>query len=380
MLLLLLACGVATAPSAPSTPASVSVESEQPAQLLTGYAFELDIADRKVDRARQATSTADLPGSWVRLAHAHLGRNRLTGENHDIDLAQEAFEQARQRDAGNLEVRLLEANLLQKRHQFRDAVAILESLESSPTVEQALAGARFELGAYEPSLQVLLAAADQGRPKPQLLAQIGVWEWKLGRFDDAERHLEAAIDSYHGVERWPAAWQHLMLGLMDLDRGRYDDARVHYERASSEVRGWWLVEEHLAELDLLQGKPNRALRAYEKVVEQTGNPELIGALADAYDAVGRTEEGTATRARATAAFEAQMKTHGSLISGHAIEFFLEHGTPERALELAQANASMRPNGEALSFVADALDRHGREGEAAEIRAQVRASGWWLPEE
>ncbi len=89
------------------------------------------------------------------------------------------------------------------------------------------------------------------------------------------------------------------------------------------------LEEHLAELDLLQGNPNRALRAYEKVVEETGNPELIGALADAYDAVGRTEEATATRNRATEAFEAQIKSHGSLISGHAIEYFLEHGTPEQ---------------------------------------------------
>ena len=198
--------------------------------------------------------------------------------------------------------------------------------------------------------------------------------------------LHGIVPAHFGTAKSPRSLQDShdevmkLLGLMDLDRNRLDDPRVHYDRGASEVRGCWLVEEHLAELDLLQGNPNRALRAYEKVVEATGNPELIGALADAYDAVGRTEDATKTRDRATAVFEAQMKTHGSLISGHAIEYFLEHGTPERALELARANAAMRPNGEALLFVADGLERTGATAEANELREQVRASGWWVASE
>src|SRR5690606_4698872 len=49
--------------------------------------------------------------------------------------------------------------------------------------------------------------------------------------------------------------------------------------------------------------------------------------------------------------------------GHALAHFLEHGTAERALELARANHALRPGGEATVLLAQALYRSGRIEEA-----------------
>lgn len=392
-LLLLLACGGAEAPPAP-VPDSEPVqeapptaehadheapEGEVPIEDLHGYDREVRVIElrRRVIGKRLAARKDD-PARKVAYANALLDLQRLTGDLNLIEAAQRLADEAAEVQPETPRVKTLQATLLAKRHRFGDALAIYETLPKSRSNRIAIANTRFEMGEYEPALAELRAIAAEERPDPHLLASIAIREGKLGRFDVADATMAEAAKHYHNkVERWPVAWQHLMLGLMDLDRGRYEEAQAHYLDARKEVLGWWLVDEHLAEIDLLLGMPNKAIRAYEKVVAETGNPELIGALAEAYEAAGRAEEAEQTRARAQKAFDEQVARHGSLVSGHAIEFYIEYGDPKRALELATANAEMRPNGESKLLLADALEKNGDAAGAEKLRAEVKKSGWFV---
>lgn len=388
VLLLLLACGGADAPSpepVPDAPAQATPASPPaPPSLkeLEGYPRELLIVQKRLERAdaRMQTRPHD-PVQLLTLAQALLTRQRLTGDLGDIEHAQKLLDRAVQMDPDLAGIPPLKASLLSKRHHFRDALSIYASLPDSRDTRIARATMRFELGEYVPALDELKAiAAEDRKPDPHLLASIAVREGKLGRFEDADATMARARESYFNkIERWPVAWQHLMLGLMDLDRGDTLAARSHYLDADREVPGWWLVREHLAELDLLDGQHDRAIATYEQVVDETGNPELIGALAEAYEAAGRKEDAEKTRKRAHDAFDALVASHGSLASAHAIEFYNEYGDPARALELAEANAELRPNGESLLLLADAREKNGDVDGAKALREQVAASGWFVPQ-
>ena len=85
-------------------------------------------------------------------------------------------------------------------------------------------------------------------------------DWRTGHFDQADRRFADALDTFHGVSPEPVAWLHLQRGLLDLDRGRDAEAAVHYAAADAALDGWWLVEEHLAELDMRSGRWARAAR------------------------------------------------------------------------------------------------------------------------
>lgn len=159
----------------------------------------------------------------------------------------------------------------------------------------------------------------------------------------------------------------LQMGLMDLSRGRYEEALAHYQEADRRFDGWWLVHEHIAEVEVLLGHLDEAERRYRDVVERTNNPELIDALADLLEQRGHADEAATFRARADARFEEQLEQLPEAAYGHALEHFLEHGTPERALELAEANYRMRPGGEATVRLAQALLRSDR---AADARARL----------
>jgi len=132
----------------------------------------------------------------------------------------------------------------------------------------------------------------------------------------------------------------------------------------------WLVHEHIAEAEACLGHLERAEEIYRDVVERTDNPELIDALADVLEERGHDAEARPFRERADRRFEQQLAQLPEAAYGHALEHFLAHGTPERALEIAQANFALRSGGRASVRLAQALIRSGRYEDARARLADV----------
>ena len=79
--------------------------------------------------------------------------------------------------------------------------------------------------------------------------------------------------------------------------------------------------------------------------------------------------------RAEAIYRERLKIFPEASVGHAVDHFLQFGTPAEALALARRNAELRPYGDAQIALAAALFRAGQAGAAAECIARVEASGW-----
>src|SRR5690606_36652229 len=130
--------------------------------------------------------------------------------------------------------------------------------------------------------------------------------WQTGRFEQAERWLGAAEARAAGDGR-ERAWIELQRGQIDLDRGHLDEALGHYRRADRLFSGWWLVEEHIAEIYALRGEHGATERRYRDRIERTGSPEFMDALARVLEARGRSQQARALIDRPTRAYERRLE-------------------------------------------------------------------------
>ncbi|MBK8236719.1 MAG: tetratricopeptide repeat protein [Deltaproteobacteria bacterium] len=198
----------------------------------------------------------------------------------------------------------------------------------------------------------------------------------MGRPDEAEALYRQALDMYHGATREPAAWLHLQLGLLDLGRGRWDDALAHYRDAEAKLSGYWLIDEHIAEILTLQGKTDEAMALYLDIIARTDNPEFMDAVAGILLAQDKADEAKVYIERADARFRVLSARYPEAAYGHALDHYLEFGDDlAHVVELAEKNHALRPNPDAKQRLAQAYRKAGRIDDAKRVITQALASGW-----
>jgi len=180
-----------------------------------------------------------------------------------------------------------------------------------------------------------------------------LWWFRTGEYEKAEERYAFHARNYHAREAEGAAWLDLIQAIMDLDRGRYDDALAHLDDADKDMSGYWLVDEHRAEITALKGDTKTAETMYREIIDRTNNPEFMDALASILAETGREEESKQWVDKATTRFEEQLKLYPEASYGHALGHYLDFGPPERALELAEKNHKLRPNVAAKILLAQA---------------------------
>lgn len=197
----------------------------------------------------------------------------------------------------------------------------------------------------------------------------------MGSPGEAAALLEAAEKRYHGGSATMKAWFKVQRGLIEWDRGQIDQALVLYAFASDELEGWWLIDEQIAEAKRLKGDTAAAKALYESIIRRSGLPEHMDELARLLREGATPASATEWIKRAETIYRARLKLFPEASVGHAVDHFLQFGTPAEALALARRNAELRPYGDAQIALAAALFRAGQAGAAAECIARVEASGW-----
>ncbi len=310
---------------------------------------------------------------WLDLeqaASAWLERARLSGRWEDYLRAEETLARAFDLAEPGAGPFLTRARLSFTLHRFGAVEADLERAERTlllpPEEARAIAELRadlaFHAGRYAEARSAFEALLSKERT-PTRLARLAQWHWKTGGFEAAEPLLEEASRRLSEAGGEGLAWIELQRGLMSLDRGRLEEALAAYRRADAALPGWYLVEEHLAEVLTRQGQLADARRIYEDVVARTGSPELMAALAEVLDGLGEAQAAAEWRRRAGDGWERWLVALPEAAYGHALEFFMEHGPPARAVELAERNRAVRPSGESEALLAAAYLRAGRQAEA-----------------
>jgi tetratricopeptide (TPR) repeat protein len=362
--------------AAPAAPAPGSYE-----------AAEADLAKKR----KLAEVMADAaPGSWSRRAQAttaELSYAQLTGDYDAYAAAErslaEAFRVARSNiDDDAVGPLLLKAQLSFELHRLPDALESLRAPERQAEFFHnqrllaeitSLRGAvKFQLGDYEEGLATLRRSAELD-PSAGHRQRLAIALAKVGGDDEATRIFEET--EREAVAPRARAWIALQRAQMDLARGRRAEARRRLELACALFPGFWQTEEHLAELDAEEGHTDRAIASYRALVTRTNDPEFMDALARLL-AERDPAEARALLERSNALYDARLSLLPEASYGHALEHFLRMvPDPARAVEVAEKNRALRPNGEARTRLAQAYLRAGRMQEARDEILSVTSSAW-----
>jgi len=324
---------------------------------------QLDTDIASIDRLTEKNPTNRL--NYERSAAAYMRRARLTGSYDDYAKAEAAVEAAFEYRPASGSF-MLRSKLHYTLHRLIEARQDFDA--AKPSADRSPSGVA-SIEAHEGNLAMQAGdskkaalhfeASLKAKRTSSNLASVAVFHWKTGEFDQAEALFREALKSYHGKPMEPRAWLHLNLGLLDLDRGRYDDALAHYREAETFIKGYWLIDEHIAEILTLQGKTEEAKTLYLDILERTNNPEFMDAMAGILFEAGKEDEAKAYVAKARKRYEEQTAKYPEAAYGHALGHYIEFGEdPAFVLELAKKNYALRPNLEAAVMLAQAQLKAG----------------------
>ena len=301
-----------------------------------GYAGALTKLDGQLEQARLL---AEQRGGWADhelVAQLAIRRARLTGSIDDWVTADRALDAAfalAPEGGGPLLTRLeLDLSL----HRLDAAEARIAQVEAAPlrtnAIELRLALARGDLEAQHGRL-------DRARLDFERAEQLGASATVLagrrallaGRREQPERARSSLAQARaHARADQAIAWLLLQEGLVEWRRDRPQAALVRYEAAEDAFPGWWLVTEHRAEALAALGRRDEAESLYRQVVEQTGHPELMDALAQLLRRSGREDEAREWVAKARAEHERRLTLLPRAAGAHALDHLLRHA-PDQPL-------------------------------------------------
>ncbi len=344
----------------------------------SSYGERLVLAELNLREAEAAQAAdPDVADTALAVVEAALELAWLSGDYDWLARAETTLDAAQTAAGRSPRTCLVTARLHLTLHR---AAAASEALrECGPwsderTREQLLADVRLMRGEPDVAAAVYRRLLHQRVEVGTLARLAGVHE-VLGHPEEAKALLAEAERRDHGGDPAQRAWLKLRRAEIALHQGRWDEARAIYLAAEQTLPGWWLVEEHLAEIEALLGQTAAARDRYAAIVERNGLPELMDALAVLELTLGATASAESLRERARERYESRLARFPEAAAGHAVEHFLHDPHAARALELAEANHAGRPTGEAATILARARWRSGLRTEACAVIESARGRGY-----
>jgi tetratricopeptide (TPR) repeat protein len=374
-------------PPSEATPIAAS-EEEGDEEDTAGADAAADPTLAAIDEAIAAAErrAAQRDDDWLHLqiaANRYIDRARASGDWADFQKAEDALNRAFERAPEEGGPHLTLAAFEYAMHRLARATAALDATDEyavpipgqGPSIAQLRADIAFHSGRYEEARRGYEALLEESRT-PSLLVALAQYHDKTGDQETATSLLEEAGEKARVESAGTRAWVSLVRGLFALERGAWDEALMHYRDGLEATPESWLHEEHIAEILTLRGEEALAVPIYERVIARTANPELMDALAGILKEQGETERAQQLVARAREGWERRLEMFPEAAYGHAIDHWLEIEEDfPRAVELAEANAESRPNGESKTILANAYLAAGRVDDAAGVVEEVLASPW-----
>jgi tetratricopeptide (TPR) repeat protein len=272
---------------------------------------------------------------------------------------------------------LLKANLDFKFHRLGQVKQDLETgrdLSCTTQGKVLLADLDFQEGRYEDARRGYEEAIQDDLTWDNL-ARLAYLKWKLGDTAGADQLYAEAEDELTAKEMRHYAWVELQQGVLDLRCGRYADAQTHYDRAGRAYSGYWLVDDHQAELSGAQGRFEEAAALYERVIARAPKPELQQALGELYETMGEKDRAEACYEKSLNAYLDSAAEGAVHFYHHLVDFYADvrHDGCE-AIRWARKDIELRRNFATLAALAWALYRAGELVEARETMADALDSG------
>lgn len=335
------------------------------------------VTDYERELTRMQKDLADRSGRPSEFLRLLYRRAALTGSAADVRAAEAGIGQALQRIGPVEDVMLVKAALDLKLHRLSEAaraLAALSSGEDSVPIMLLRGDLALQEGRYEEARRGYARVADRGA-RWDTLARQAYLESRIGDLALADRLYAEAEDELSAKEMRTYAWVRLQRGLLSLRQGRHDEAMVHYRRAERAYSGYWLVDEHIAELLGAQRKFDEALARYRDVIARAPRPELHQALGDFYVFMGRPEQAAPWHDQALARYLESAERGDVHYYHHLASFYADvRRNGAAAVKWARRDAELRPNAATRETLAWALYRESRYAEALAVIRDALASG------
>ena len=272
---------------------------------------------------------------------------------------------------------LLKAHLDFKFHRLAKAkqdLAMAPCLADSVQGQQLKADINFQEGRYLDAKSGYERAIKESRTWDNLV-RLAYFEAKMGEAAGAEQLYAEAEEEITAKEMRSYAWVELQRGLLDLSHGRYAETEAHYHRAGEAYSGYWLIDEHIAELRGAHGKFDEAVMLYEAVVDHLPKPELQQAIGELYTLMDKPGQARAWLDQALAAYSKSVQRGDVHYYHHLADFYAdvrENGT--EAVMWARKDLELRQNFATEGALAWALYRNGEFAEALNLVERALSSG------
>lgn len=342
------------------------------AQARTDYEIELWRAEKNI--ATIAPTDIEKATKLVfRLYH----RASLIGDLAGFGSAEAAIDDAIRRFGPKEDLCLLKSNLDFHFHRLAAAKRDLDmvpALASRFEGKALLADLDFQEGRYQIAKLAYQELIRENRTWDNL-ARLAYFESKMGDTGAADRLYFEAQDELSAKEMRSYAWLELQRGVLDLSQGRYDDAGAHYKRAAQAYSGFWLTDEHLAELLAAQGQYEQAIALYERLLARAPKPELQQTLGEVYMIVGDPERADRLFEKALATYLESANRGEVHYYHHLADLYTDvRPDPAQSLRWARKDTELRNNFSTQTALGSALCLGGQVDQAIDLIERALSSG------
>jgi len=344
----------------------------------TDYETELGRMDKEISELEENMSSGPIDGgTTTRLLYHMFHRASLTGSFAEFEVTETAINNAIRRIGPWADLCFLKASLDFKFHRLPNTKQDLEMvrcLADSPQGKVLKADIALQEGRYQDARTGYERAIEDNRTWDNLV-RLAYFDTKMGDEASAEQLYVEAEDEITAKEMRSYAWVELQRGLLDLSHGRYEETRVHYNRANEAYSGYWLIDEHVAELLGAQGKYEDAVALYKEVIVRVPKPELQQAIGELYALMGNPDKGQSWYEKALAGYLESVQ-HGDVHYYHHLADFYADAREDgkEAVKWAQKDLELRQNFATQAAMAWAYYRNGQFTDALDLMNKALSSG------
>jgi tetratricopeptide (TPR) repeat protein len=304
-------------------------------------------------------------------------RASLTGNLAAFEVAEKSLKRAIAELGPASDLYFLKANLDFKFHRLAD---VRNDLETGRDLLDTMQGRAlradldFQEGRYQEARAGYEAVIKEDLTWDNL-ARLAHFKFKMGDVAAAEQLYIDAEDELTAKEMRHYAWVELQRGVLKLRQGSYEEAAAHYDRADRAYSGYWLVDDHRAELLGAQGRFDEAAKLYEQVIARASRPEFQQALGELYQVMGQRDRAEAWYQKALAGYLESAQRGDVHFYHHLADFYADvREDGAEAVKWARKDIALRRNFSTLAALAWALYRAGEFAEALDTMKQALSSG------
>jgi tetratricopeptide (TPR) repeat protein len=284
-------------------------------------------------------------------------RGLIVGRIADYDRAERIAEELVRDAPADASAWVARAGMRCVFHRFEDALADFDRAELLSLDAEVAARERaavFQgLGRYDEALALRMEAVDR-RESFESIAALASLYAERGEVEAAEGRFAQSRSCYRGVSPIPLVQLDFQRGLMWMGEGDLGEAERSFKAAQRAVPGYAPALGHLAEVEAELGNLDSAVMRLRPLAESSDDPDYAAQLARILGDAGCENESRHWREVAAARYQELIARRPEAFADHAAEFWLAAGgDPDKALELARFNASIRDTPRARHLLAQA---------------------------